>query len=301
MKKISTVITVYNHRDYIAQALDSALAQKGPFEHEILVSDDGSTDGTREIVRDYAVRHPQRIKDISTNINKGISGNLKYCFEQASGEFVAILEGDDYWTDEHKLAKQLAFLDAHADSPMVFSRIRLLKNGRYELLPRHNRLPELLDSYALLGCECMNPICNFSCCLFRARYLRVMPEVCYEGRLSEVTVAFFMTQIGPIGFMHECLSDYRIHENGVFAGAALDSQRRQAIQTFETAAKVADFSCKDSLQRVVEDLRQVAFDDWRVGHGGPKRLSIVTVTYNDLEGLKRTAASVAEQTWRDFE
>ena len=69
MKRITTIITTYNHKSFIAQAIESVECQKGDFEHEILISDNGSTDGTREIVRQYAARHPELVKDVSYDVN----------------------------------------------------------------------------------------------------------------------------------------------------------------------------------------------------------------------------------------
>ena len=120
---VTTIIVSYNHERYIADAIESALSQQGDFEHEILVSDDGSTDATREIVREYARRHPSVIRDISGSENLGISANYRKCIAEAKGDFIAVLEGDDRWAVSDKLKKQLDFLLANTDCHMVFSEI----------------------------------------------------------------------------------------------------------------------------------------------------------------------------------
>ena len=299
MKTITTIITSYNHREYIAQAIESAISQKGDFRHEILLADDASSDGTREIVRGYAAKHPDLVKDVSVDENLGISGNMKRTFDLASGDYIAILEGDDYWTDDRKLAKQLDFLERNGDCSMVFSRIRLRTGDEYSLLPRHDGLPEKLDHPELVAVDSMNPICNFSCCLFRSRPVKMIPDVAYEHRLSEVTVAFFLVQFGRIGYIGECLSVYRIHERGTYAGADEVHRMRQALDTFLTVRKVAQSTCWDLLSDYIENIKRGLVDAEL--RSGRRLISIVTITYNNLDGLKKTAESVAAQTHADFE
>lgn len=298
MKTITTIITSYNHREFIAQALDSAIAQTGDFSHEILVADDASTDGTADIVRDYAKRYPGLVKDISNRENLGISGNLKHAFSLAGGEYIAILEGDDYWTDDRKLEKQLAFLEENRECPMVFSRIRLKCGETFITLPRHDNLPEKLSNGDLLACEWKNPICNFSCCFFRKESIEALPDVAYEYRLSEMTVAFFLVQLGPLGYMKEILSVYRLHDRGTYSGADECSKHLQALRSFMTVRKVAQSTCWAALTDDIESIKRSLSEAQRRSN---PRVSIVTITYNNFNGLKKTAESVARQTSNDFE
>ncbi|MBQ0033269.1 MAG: glycosyltransferase, partial [bacterium] len=141
---VTTMVTTYNHAPYLRMALDNAVCQFGMFKSEILISDDGSTDGTRDIVSEYAERFPDLVRDISSNCNLGISANMKKCFEKASGKYIAVLEGDDYWVNPYKLKKQVAFLEANPDCSMVFSRPKVNRDGIISLLPRHEGLPRKL-------------------------------------------------------------------------------------------------------------------------------------------------------------
>ena len=97
----------YNHRKYIAQCLDSVLAQSGDFTMEIVVADDFSTDGTREIVEEYGRRDP-RFRILESDRNLGMGANVRRALEACTGEFIAPCEGDDFWTDPLKLSKQLS-------------------------------------------------------------------------------------------------------------------------------------------------------------------------------------------------
>ncbi|TJZ87372.1 rhamnan synthesis F family protein [Paracoccus hibiscisoli] len=107
---VSTAILSYNHQEFIVEAIESGLEQRGNYTHEILLADDGSSDGTARIMARYAARYPNRIRNISTGGNFGVSANYQHCVREAAGNHIAILEGDDYWTDPDKNARQADFL-----------------------------------------------------------------------------------------------------------------------------------------------------------------------------------------------
>ena len=112
--KVSVCIITYNHENYIRQCLDGVLMQETDFPIEVLIHDDASTDGTVEILKEYHSRHPNLIRLILQDENqysKGYDHLRTHLFSQISGEYVAFCEGDDYWTNHHKLHKQIEFLD----------------------------------------------------------------------------------------------------------------------------------------------------------------------------------------------
>ncbi|GAL86706.1 glycosyl transferase family protein [Sporocytophaga myxococcoides] len=104
-------MTTYNQEQYIAKALDSILSQKHDYNYEIVVSDDCSTDNTRQIIKDYQKEYPHIIRPILNNKNLGVSKNCIQNFRSCRGEYIATLDGDDYWTDQDKIKKQITFLD----------------------------------------------------------------------------------------------------------------------------------------------------------------------------------------------
>lgn len=112
--KVSILCLTFNHEDYIKDALDSFLMQKTNFKYEILIHDDASTDNTTKIIQQYADKYSDIIKPIFQNENQysqGISINSVYQYPRVMGEYVAMCEGDDYWTDPLKLQKQVDALD----------------------------------------------------------------------------------------------------------------------------------------------------------------------------------------------
>lgn len=126
--KISVCITTYNHEKYIAEALDSVLMQETDFPFEIIVGEDESSDGTREICKQYKERYPDRIR-LFLNSRENViyieglatgRWNMLNNIEHARGGFVALLEGDDYWTDVSKLDLQVKLLDSRPDLSFCF-------------------------------------------------------------------------------------------------------------------------------------------------------------------------------------
>ncbi len=126
--KVSVCITAYNHEDYIAQALDSVLAQKTDFAFEVLVGEDDSEDRTRSIVCSYSKRFPEHVRALLNEranviyIEGHPTGrwNLVNNLKQARGDYVALLDGDDYWTDPNKLQLQVDLMEAHPACSFTF-------------------------------------------------------------------------------------------------------------------------------------------------------------------------------------
>ena len=117
---VSVCITTYNQKDYIERCITSAVSQLPPGQLQILVADDGSTDGTREIISRLAQAYVGTVEAVFNEVNLGPSGNLKHLVERAVGEFIAHLDGDDFWLPG-KLRRQLAELDEHPEASAVVS------------------------------------------------------------------------------------------------------------------------------------------------------------------------------------
>jgi len=105
--KVSVLMITYNHEKYIREAIDGVLMQKTDFPIELIIGEDCSTDNTREIVIEYTKKHPEIVKPQLPNENRGMQNNFMGIYNAALGKFIALCEGDDYWTDPYKLQKQV--------------------------------------------------------------------------------------------------------------------------------------------------------------------------------------------------
>lgn len=135
---VSVCCTAYNHENFIVDAIESFLFQRTNFVFEIIIHDDASTDRTQNIIKHYKDRYPNLIKTIFQKENKyskGIKPWSNFVFPITRGKYIAICEGDDYWTDPYKLHKQVDFLEANPDYGMVHTGVQVVdKNGELILI-----------------------------------------------------------------------------------------------------------------------------------------------------------------------
>ncbi len=157
---VSISCITYNHASFIKKTIDGFLSQKTSFSFEILIHDDCSTDGTTEIIKDYAKKYPDIIFPIFEEVNQfslGVpSGSAIWNLPRARGKYIALCEGDDYWTDPYKLQIQVDFLESHPDYGMCYTKVKRLdqKSGKvidewggtytsFEELLKKNTIPTL--------------------------------------------------------------------------------------------------------------------------------------------------------------
>ena len=252
---VTTMITTYNHENYIRHAIETALKQSGNFNHEILISDDASTDGTHQIIKEYVQKYPDIIKDISSDKNLGISKNMKKCFQKASGKYIAVLEGDDYWTDAKKLQKQVDFLEKNADCSMVFSKIKIINEKTHKIyfLDKQENLSSLLSGDDVIKDPSLNLMGNFSCCMFRGEYMKKLPAIMFTGRLNEIALSFYLEQKGKIGYISTPLSVYRQQENGVWSGANKLDRLKSGLKARQVALAVCANKYKPELKKIIDE------------------------------------------------
>lgn len=114
---LSIYVATYNHEKYIARALDSILMQKTKYKFEVLVGEDKSTDKTREILQKYEQEHPGFLTVFyrEKNMYHSECNNSVDLMRRCTGKYIIALEGDDFWTDENKLEKQIDFLETHPE------------------------------------------------------------------------------------------------------------------------------------------------------------------------------------------
>lgn len=125
---VSICCLVYNHAPYLRECFDGFLAQRTDFPVEILVHDDASTDNSADIIGEYAARRPDLFKPLYQSENQFSKGivqmSIHFQFPRATGKYVALCEGDDYWCDPEKLQRQVDWLESHPECGLVYSQVR---------------------------------------------------------------------------------------------------------------------------------------------------------------------------------
>ncbi|GAB4001845.1 glycosyltransferase [Spirosoma daeguense] len=215
MPKVSVVIATYNQAKFIRQTLDSVLEQKTNFPIEILVGDDFSNDGTREIIKEYERKHPSLIKGILHPRNLGKNGGINFLetLKHAKGEYYAGMDGDDYLTDPLKLQKQVDMLDAHPDYSMVFHNalITYEDGSPSELLNGTDMKPYYtLDD--LIGEKEIWFIATSSA-MYRNN-IKEYPAWFRESVSGDIPRLILKANLGNIGYIPDVMSVYRKNRNG---------------------------------------------------------------------------------------
>lgn len=162
--KVSVCTLTYNHAPFLRQCLDGILMQQTDFAFEVLIHDDASTDGTQSIIQEYEEKYPNIIKPIYQKENQWTKGediSLKWQYSRAKGRYIALCEGDDYWTDPYKLQRQVDFLENHLDYSMCFHKVNIEADDEslthlYDSLDsREYHCDEILANWIVPTCSVM--------------------------------------------------------------------------------------------------------------------------------------------------
>jgi glycosyltransferase involved in cell wall biosynthesis len=207
--KASVVMITYDHERFITQAIESVLMQETDFPVELVIGEDCSTDGTRVIVCEYADRYPGRIRLLLPERNQGMMANFVATLNTCRGKYIALCEGDDYWTDPLKLQKQVDYLEKHPDYSTCFHRAICLDQidgsptGRI-IGPRIIQLSYSTDD--LLRYVEFVPTASM---VFRKSFLPQLPEWFQQCSVGDHPLQVLLSLKGPMGFIDETMSIYR--------------------------------------------------------------------------------------------
>jgi glycosyltransferase involved in cell wall biosynthesis len=210
---VSIICVTYNHEKYLAQTLDSFLAQEVSFPLEIIVHDDASTDGTRAIIEEYARKHPS-IRPMYEEVNQYSLGNddfVNRMYAAAQGKYMALCEGDDFWTDPQKLQVQVDFLEKHPDYALCFHPVRMFFDDGSQpdvIYPEsHNA-----DDFTAANLLRRNFIQSNSVMYRRRPDLHIPAGIIPMDWYTHLYHAKF----GKIGFIDRTMAAYRRHPGGIW-------------------------------------------------------------------------------------
>lgn len=213
---VSISCITYNHAPYIRQCLDGFLMQQTNFAYEVLIHDDASTDGTTEIIKEYEAKYPDIIKPIYEDENqwvKGRRGSAVFNFPRAKGKYIALCEGDDYWTDPLKLQKQVCFLEKHQECSLCCHQYDMLSSEN--IVKSDNMFDGVcfdLQEYISSKQWIIQPLTI----LFRKSCFDLQEYAKY-GYAKDVTLFYYLLTKGNAYRMPDNMGVYRLHLNGVFS------------------------------------------------------------------------------------
>ncbi|TCD47278.1 glycosyltransferase [Chlorobium sp. N1] len=200
--KLSVCVITYNHEKYIRQCLQSLVDQQVCFDYDIVVGDDASTDGTRKIISEFEDRYPGKVRAFLHDENVGPCQNYRDVHFQARGEYIAHIDGDDYWMP-WKLQQQSDFLDSHHECVAVYGNAVVISDDQSLLGAFNDRIPEVFDLDFLLARG--NFLNNSSLCYRTIHRERVLPD----GDFLDYLVHLRLGCIGKLGYLNKALVVYR--------------------------------------------------------------------------------------------
>lgn len=210
---VSICCLTYNHRPYISKALDGFLKQKVSFSYEVLVYDDASTDGTADIVRSYQKRYPHIIKPILQTENqysRGITNpSGAFNFPRARGKYIAMCEGDDYWTDMEKLQTQVDYMERHPDCSLCFHSARILTvdGSRSDKRMRPYRKERVVLPEEIIDKSCGYPTASM---VFRTKMVKSLPSYYTECPVGDTPLQLMAAASGYGYYLDKDMSVYRV-------------------------------------------------------------------------------------------
>ena len=223
--KVTVVVLTYNHELYIAQALESILSQEVDFKIQIIVADDGSTDGTKSIINDLLSAHPDKFSVLGKESNHGVRVNVLNCFDEIKGEYIAILDGDDYWSDNRKLKRQVDFLEENQDFNGVFHDAEILhidsvKTKLFSQKKYYSQCYVFNEIVFISDLIARKMILPSSSALIRSSILKLLDKSLLEDNYSILwKVTCFGIKKSKFYFINEPLSVYRNHNKGISKSA----------------------------------------------------------------------------------
>ncbi len=214
--RISVLLVTYNHAEYVRQALAGVFDQNLDEPIELVVADDVSTDDTMAIVKEHEGKDRRFRFRYSEAVSRcGATRNYQRGFSMCRGEYVAVIEGDDYWTSPNKLKTQLAFLEDHWECDACAVNYFVYQEERAKFTPRI--APG--DGFRMLGARDLiadNVVGNFSTTMYRRSALKRLPQERVELTSYDWITNICIARYGLIGFLETPMSVYRVHKRGLW-------------------------------------------------------------------------------------
>ncbi len=231
---VSVCCITYNHENYIAEALDSFLMQETGFPFEVIVRDDASPDKTADIIREYEFKYPNIIKPIYEKENgyqKGIKAS-PVAFAKAKGEYIALCEGDDYWTDAKKLQVQIDEMKKYSDICISFHPAYERIDGKIgKILSHYAKGTKIFTtSEVILG---GGEFCPTASLIIKKEVLENLPDWYYtEAPVGDYFIQIFASLQGGALYVNKSMANYRISLKGSWTNRILENHKK-SIKHFE--------------------------------------------------------------------
>jgi len=276
---VSVCMLTYNHGAYVAQAIEGVLAQQTGFSCELVIGDDGSTDNTQSVCERFAAENPGRIVCVMRPKNLGAMANFRDIYARCRGRYLALCEGDDYWTDPRKLARQVAAMEQNPAWSGCCHRAEAVSETGPRVIFPTGPMPAELTFEALSGGNKMH-----TCSVMYRRGLVPSIPIWFDTLpMGDWPLHLLHAAQGPIGFLDEVMSVYRVHSGGMWSGLS----ETERIDLTLKAMFTLEAHMPAPFNGILARQRHETIDSWR---GASEHARKIEARYRAL-GLHHLAAA----------
>lgn len=228
---VSVIMIVYNHSKYIQQAIESILMQETSFDFELIISNDCSTDDSETIIRQTISQNSNgnKVKYFNQEKNLGMMPNFIFALNEGFGKYVALCDGDDYWTDSLKLQKQVDFMEKNPDFSICFHNVNIETD---QVLTEDDPKKKIQNVFGLKELAVRNMIRTVSV-LYRNGLIDPFPDYFKNAPIGDYFLHLLNAKHGKIKYMDEIMAVYRIHNTSCWSSKKGLEQDELMIHFFE--------------------------------------------------------------------
>lgn len=249
----------YMHEQFIAQAIEGVLMQETDFEYELIIADDASPDRTEEVVQKYICSHPNGncIKYTKQKNNSGMMPNFVWALQECKGKYIALCEGDDYWTDPLKLQKQVGFLEANPDYVLSFHNVNCLSEDetlkRSKLMDQRHSNSLTLSDFAS-GSVSIHTLSV----LFKNLLSKELFDFINKFPMGDYPLLMNLASRGKMNYIPDEMAVYRVHEGGLWSKQHPTSRMLNTILALKKMKPYYDPHIQRLFERQMVDLYKQA-------------------------------------------
>lgn len=248
LPKVSVCMITYNHKNFIEDAINGVLMQECDFDIEFILANDCSPDKTDEIVQNIIKTHPRAtiINYIKQEQNIGMMPNFIFALQQCHGEYIALCEGDDYWTNKSKLQKQIDFLEANEDYVLCFHPVNILKTDGSIVDDFITKVPknyETIETLARLGNYIHTPSVVFR------NLLKQFPFEFEQTPIGDYFLYMMLAEQGKLKYLENIMAVYR-YGVGIHSSNSRLKKTKNNLQLFTS---LLSFLKDDKIKKIIFD------------------------------------------------
>jgi glycosyltransferase involved in cell wall biosynthesis len=305
-KLVSIVMLAYNHEKFIAQAIEGVLMQQTNFDFELVIGEDFSPDKTRQICLDYEAKYPEKVRVLKREKNLGGGGQPNFidCYKNTKdSKFIALCEGDDYWTSPHKLQKQVDFLEKNADFVICFHNTEIVQppdprwgnRGNYQLNDDLEKDIFMLDD--LIGEDEIWFMATASV-MYRRSAIGDLPGWFVNTKSGDIPLHILAARNGKIKYINEMMAAYRKHAGGQSLTDHKDDEAflRNRIFMYQMIDRETDYKFHGRLEKNIARYYKMLLDSKQFEGNSWKQF---TYAIKYLK-MAKPSAKITKEVFRDY-